>query len=109
MVAAFMASSGVIFILIQAVATTRFMFPDGVVPGLKSVASASGSPASIILRAGVYGILIKKEQVGSATGIVLVPFNTSISSSVTISRWSTLRASYFTQASIPLIAVNWFT
>jgi hypothetical protein len=34
MVAAFMASSGVIFILMQAVATTKFMFPDGVEPGL---------------------------------------------------------------------------
>jgi hypothetical protein len=29
MVAAFMASSGVIFILMQAVATTKFMLPDG--------------------------------------------------------------------------------
>jgi hypothetical protein len=28
------ASSGVIFILMQAVATTKFMFPDGVEPGL---------------------------------------------------------------------------
>jgi hypothetical protein len=29
---ALMASSGVIFILMQAVATTKFMFPDGVEP-----------------------------------------------------------------------------
>jgi hypothetical protein len=36
MVAALMASSGVIFILMQAVATTKFMFPDGVEPGLIS-------------------------------------------------------------------------
>ena len=54
-----MASSGVIFILMQAVATTKFMFPDGVEPGLKSVAKAKGSPAFIISRAGVYGILKK--------------------------------------------------
>jgi hypothetical protein len=33
MVAALMASSGH-FILMQAVATTKFMFPDGVEPGL---------------------------------------------------------------------------
>ena len=43
-VAAFMASSGVIFILIHAVATTKFMFPDGVEPGLKSVAKVSFMP-----------------------------------------------------------------
>jgi hypothetical protein len=34
MVAAFIASLGVIFILIHAVATTKFMFPEGVEPGL---------------------------------------------------------------------------
>src|SRR6476620_9926322 len=77
MVAALIASSGVIFILIHAVATTKFMFPDGVVPGLKSVASANGNPAAIILRAGVYGMLIKYEQLGKATGIVLVFFRAS--------------------------------
>ena len=54
----------------QAVATTKFIFPDGVEPGLKSVASARGKPASIIFRAGVYGMLKKYEQLGNATGMV---------------------------------------
>ena len=53
MVAALIASSGVIFILMQAVETTKFIFPDGVEPGLKSVASAIGKPFAIISRAGV--------------------------------------------------------
>ena len=52
-VAAFMASSGVIFILIQAVATTKCIFPEGEVPGLKSEAKANGKPAFNICRAGV--------------------------------------------------------
>jgi hypothetical protein len=52
-VAELMASSGVIFILIQAVATAKFIFPDGVVPGLKSEANANGNPASSIFLAGV--------------------------------------------------------
>ena len=69
-VAALIASSGVIFILIQAVATTKFMFPEGVLPGLKSDAKAIGSPAAMICRAGVYGMEIKNEQPGKATGIV---------------------------------------
>src|SRR5690606_18728278 len=86
MVAALMASSGVIFILMHARETTKFIFPDGVDPGLKSVAKARGNPALIMSRAGVYGIPKKNEQEGSATGIVQVPNKAAISSDVITSR-----------------------
>ncbi len=47
-----MASSGVIFIWMQAVEITKLMFPDGEEPGLKSLAKANGKPFEIIWRAG---------------------------------------------------------
>lgn len=53
MVAALIASSGLIFILIHARLTIKFMFPLGADPGLKSVASAKGRPESISGLAGV--------------------------------------------------------
>ena len=51
-VAAFNASAGVIFILIDANDTTKRILPEGAVPGLKSEAKATAKPESIILRAG---------------------------------------------------------
>ena len=52
-VAALMASSGLIFILIQARLTIKFMLPLGAEPGLKSDAMASAVPPSISALAGV--------------------------------------------------------
>ena len=53
MVAAVSASSGVIFICVQASAITNAILPDGEEPGLKSDARTSGNPASMMLLAGV--------------------------------------------------------
>lgn len=45
------------------------MFPLGADPGFISDARASGNPASISFRAGVYGIPKKKEHGGNACNI----------------------------------------
>ena len=81
-----MASSGVIFNFIQAKETTKFILPDGVDPGLKSVARAKGTFESIIFLAFVYGIPKKNEHDGSATGIVSDFDNMLRSSSVNTSK-----------------------
>ena len=70
----------------QARLFTKFIFPEGEEPGLKSVAKAIGKPASIIFRAGVYGIRKKKEHAGSATGIVFPSNKLFTSSSVNSSK-----------------------
>ena len=62
------------------------MFPLGADPGFISDAIASGNPASISFRAGVYGIPKKKDQPGKATGMVSDFFNTSKSSSLKTSK-----------------------
>ncbi len=61
-----MASSGKKAQLMQASESTKSMLPLGVVPGLRSVASANGRPASSKRRAGPYGMRRKKEQEGSS-------------------------------------------
>src|SRR4051812_19417943 len=52
MVAALIASSGSIFMPMQAIDTTRFILPEGDEPGLKSEANAIAQPASINFLAG---------------------------------------------------------
>ena len=47
-----MASSGSKRCLMQAKERINFMLPEGVEPGFQSVASATGRPASMSLRAG---------------------------------------------------------
>ncbi len=47
MVAAQSASSGVIFIWVQAAESVNCMFQHGAVPGLKSVARATGTPPAM--------------------------------------------------------------
>ena len=54
-VAAIIASAGVILYKIQASDTIWFMFPEGQLPGLKSEQMATGNPASIIFLAGGEG------------------------------------------------------
>ena len=68
-VSALIASSGVNFILMQAKLMTTPKFPVGVVPGLKSLASATGKLASINLRASPNGMEMKCEQLGKSVGM----------------------------------------
>src|SRR6266850_7491606 len=76
-VAALIASSGVIFILMHAREIANDMFPLGALPGLKSEAIANGNPASSICRAGGNDKLRKNAAPGNAVGIVDVPFKIS--------------------------------
>ena len=101
-----MASSGVIFILIQASDKAKFKLELGADPGLKSEAIANGKPLSMIFLAGVYGIYKNKEHKGKATGMVVELAKESISESVNTSKWSTLKALFFIADSIPPMPLN---
>src|SRR4030095_14767075 len=68
-VAALIASSGSIFIPIQAIETTRFILPEGEDPGLKSDANAMAQPASIIFLAAWKGMRRKKAAEGNKVPI----------------------------------------
>ncbi len=85
-VAAFMASSGVIFILIHASETTMFILPEGAVPGLKSDAKASFAFALIIFLACGKGMPRKKAHPGSMVPIVSELAKTEIDASSISSR-----------------------
>src|SRR5579871_1507078 len=77
-VAALKTSSGVIFILMHANESMSCIFPVGALPGLKSLATASGNPSSIIFLAGGKGRLRKNAAPGRAVGIVALPFSNAI-------------------------------
>ena len=78
-VVALNASSGVILYLIHAADMINCILPDGDVPGLKSDAIATGSPALIISRTGDNGRFKKKAHPGNTVGIVSEPLSASIS------------------------------
>src|SRR4051794_32556816 len=64
-VAALIASSGNNFMAMQAMEMTRFIFPDGQEPGLKSLARAMAAPASTSFLAGGNGSCKKNAAAGS--------------------------------------------
>src|ERR1700749_290810 len=81
-VAAAIASSGVIFICVHARESANGMLTVGDVPGLKSVASATATPASISLRAGGYCFVLRKTLApGTSVATVSVLASAAMSAS----------------------------
>jgi hypothetical protein len=79
-------SSGVILIWAQAIVIIIGMEKLMHEPGLKSLANATGTPASMSFRAGAYPCPRKKETPGRSVAITFASFNASIPLSLTRSR-----------------------
>src|SRR5262249_43485481 len=90
---AVMASAGDIFICVQASDKIIGMLGVGDEPGLKSVASTTECPVSIISRARGYHLAPSAyTEPGSRTGCTFAFFNAAIPCSSACSRWSAVVA-----------------
>ena len=85
---------------------TKIIIPGSDDSGLKTEAKARRRPFAIIFFPFVQGIPRKKEQEGSATGMVSESFKNSTSSSPITSKWSTDSALFLIQMAIPPMALN---